>query len=486
MSDRVDIVHGGTAIRIGAPGSGRLIRRKDLDFILGSAGPADRIASARLGAGALDVELVSGVAQRIELESLSPRSPSPELVLDDARVMTCDGTGEGESRLGIIERGAVVVGQGRILWVGPRSELGQSGLDLDGVSTIPGDGRLLSPGLIDCHAHPLYAGDRAAEFAMRAAGDDYRSIAERGGGIAATLGPTRAATIDEHIELCWQRMQRAFAAGTTTCEAKSGYDLTVEGELRLLEVANAVDALSPVDLSPTLLGAHVIPPERRGDRGRYVTEVSEAMIPRAASARLATAVDVYCDEGAFTRDESERILRAGRAAGLLVRAHVGQFADLGGAELVAELGGRSADHLEEVSDAGIEALAAADVVAVMLPGACVQLRQTPPPVARLRRAGVAMAVATDMNPGSINCEVLPIPMWLAATHYGMTVDEVWLGVTRHAARALGRHDVGILEVGARADLVLWNCELPAAIPYRVGRNLVAGVIKAGRCHHFTT
>jgi imidazolonepropionase len=212
-------------------------------------------------------------------------------------------------------------------------------------------------------------------------------------------------------------MRRALAAGTTTCEAKSGYDLTAAGELRLLEIAWAVDAFQPVDLWPTLLGAHVVPPEFDRDRGAYVRLVAESMIPAVAGRGLAHAVDVYCDQGAFTADESRLILTAARAHGLGLRGHVGQFSDLGGAGLIAELGGLSADHLEVVSDDGIAAMAAHGVIAVMLPGACVQLRMQPPPVARLRAAGVPMAVGSDLNPGTSMCETLPVQMWLATTHY---------------------------------------------------------------------
>ena len=284
-------------------------------------------------------------------------------------------------------------------------------------------------------------------------------------------------------QLTCTRLARAVAAGTTTMDAKSGYDLTVAGELSLLEVALAADALSPVDLSPTLLGAHALPPDRpAAERGAYVAEVAEQMVPRAAEAQLARAVDIYCDDGAFTLDEARQVLDAGRRAGLLVRAHAGQFADLGCAELVADLGGVSADHLEQVGEAGIRAMAAHGVVAVMLPGACVQLRLAPPPVAGFRRAGVAMAVASDLNPGSSLSESLLVPMWLAATHYGMTIDEVWLGVTRHAAQVLGRPDLGQVARGAAGDLVVWEAEQAAEIPYRYGAGsaLVHRVVKAGR------
>ena len=409
------------------------------------------------------------------------------LVVTGARVMTCAGpAAAGAARpdaLGLIERGAVAAGDdGRVAWVGPAADLPAA---WRGAPAIDARGRLITPGLVDCHAHPLFAGDRAAEFALRARGAGYQEIAAAGGGINATLGPTRAATTDDLVELTRDRMRRALAAGTTTMEAKSGYDLTLAGEVRLLEVARAAARAGPIALCPTLL-AHLIPPEARGsdaERAAHVRAVTGELVPRVAAARLADAVDVYCDEGAFTLAETRAILEAARAAGLAIKAHVGQFADLGGAELCAELGARSADHLEQVSPAGVAALAAAGTVAVMLPGACVQLRMAPPPVARLRAAGVALAVATDLNPGTSYSESLPIAMWLATTHYGMTVEETWLGVTRIAARALGRTDVGTIAPGGRADLVLWDADEPAAIPYHFGADLAASVWIDGALAH---
>ncbi len=402
-----------------------------------------------------------------------------DLIVEHASVLLSAAANSADS-LGLVPNGAVVCGGGRVLWVGPSGDVASAGFDTDGTERYDAGGRLVTPGLVDCHAHPLFAGNRADEFGWRAAGQTYQQISAAGGGINATLAPTRAATLDELVALAAARMARALAAGTTTCEAKSGYALSVEGELRLLEVARIVDAAQPVDLCPTLLGAHLVPPDRRDDRAAYVDEVVEQMIPRAAEGSLAYAVDVYCDEGAFSLAEARRVLEAARAAGLACRAHVGQFADLGAAELVAELGGLSADHLENISIDGIHAMAARQVVGVMLPGACVQLRMTPPPVATLRAAGVAMAVATDMNPGTSMCESLPVQMWLATTHYGMTVEEAWLGVTRHAARVVARPDVGVLAPGALADVAIWNAEVPAEVPYHYGDSTIERVYKAGR------
>jgi imidazolonepropionase len=383
--------------------------------------------------------------------------------------MTCAGGG-----LGVIERGAVAIDGDRIAWVGLAAHAPAADRVIDA------GGRLITPGLVDCHAHPLFAGDRSAEFAMRARGASYQEIAAAGGGIAATLGPTRAASIDTLVELTRARLDRALACGTTTMEAKSGYDLTLDGEARLLEVARV--CVHAVSLVPTLL-MHVVPPEARGDRDAYVRAFAETLVPRVAREQLARSVDVYCDDGAFTLDETRLVLAAAKDAGLDLRAHVGQFADLGGAGLLASLGARSADHLEQIDAADIAALAAAGVVAVMLPGACVQLRMPPPPVAALRAAGVALAVATDLNPGTSYCEALPIAMWLATTHYGMTVEETWLGVTAIAARALGLTDRGAIEAGARADLALWNADEPAAIPYRFGADLCAAVWCGGTLAH---
>jgi imidazolonepropionase len=324
----------------------------------------------------------------------------------------------------------------------------------------------------------VFAGNRAGEYGLRARGATYPEIAAAGGGIAATLRATRAASAAELTRLAVERARTARAAGVTTLEAKSGYHLDLDGEVAQLEaIAAAARAAGTPRLVPTLL-AHVVPPEAKADRDAYVARFAAELVPRVAAARLATSVDVYCDQGAFTLDETRTILAAARAAGLGVRAHVGQFADLGGAELLAELGALSADHLEQVSDAGIAALAAAGTVAVMLPVACVQLRMAPPPVERLRAAGVPLAVASDLNPGTGWCESLSVPLWLATTHYGMTVDEAWLGVTRHAARALGRADLGHLAPGAIADLVQWDTDEPADIPYRFTKSFVKDVYRS--------
>jgi len=395
-----------------------------------------------------------------------------DLVIHNARVMTCDPARPG---LGLVDRGAIALADGLIRWVGEDAERPRDGRQLDA------GGRLVTPGLVDCHTHAIFAGDRANEFCLRAAGKSYLEIAKDGGGIAASLGPTRAATDGALIAALSERLDAALAGGTTTIEVKTGYDLTVEGELRLLRCVAAVAAARTQRVVPTLL-AHLVPPERPA-RAEFVAELCDQLIPRVVQGRLATSVDAYCDEGAFTLAESRAILTAARAAGLAVRGHAGQFRDLGAAELLGELSGLSADHVEQISDAGIAALARAGTVAVMLPGACVQLRLPVPPVGRLRHGGIAMAIASDLNPGSSYCETLPIQMWLATTHFGMTVEEAWLGVTRHAARALGAAagDAGTITRGARGDLILWRCDDPAHVPYRYGAaaSLIDAIFVAG-------
>jgi imidazolonepropionase len=391
-----------------------------------------------------------------------------ELVLHNAHVLSCDPARRG---LGIIDCGAIAIDRGRIAWVGDEvvRPHGKREVDLGG--------RLVSPGLVDCHTHAYFGGDRAHEFELRAAGKTYLEIQQAGGGIASTLAATRGHAREAFPALS-ARLTAALAGGTTTIEVKSGYDLTFEGERTLLDLLKEICDLAPEGqaLVPTLL-AHLVPPERARDRAAFVREICEQWIP--AVTHLARSFDVWCEQAAFTLAEARQMLEAARAHGLPIRGHVGQLSDLGGPELLAELGALSADHLEFVSDGGIAALARAGTVAVMLPGACVQLRLPVPPVDKLRAAGVMMAVATDLNPGSRYCETLPIQMWLATTHFGMTVDEAWLGVTRHAARALGV-EAGALRVDARADLVIWNCERPAEVPYRYGRNLVDQVYVAGK------
>lgn len=467
-----------------AGGKQTLVRWIDLAPLIGDPDARrSRFEAVQARGEAVEVTLVGGAIETIDLATLVGPGPQHiDMVVETrGRLVTCDEDGEPTS-LATIDGGAVLIGGGVIRWVGALADLPRSGLDISRAQRVDAGDRLITPGLIDCHAHPVFAGNRAAEFAQRARGESYLDIGKAGGGIVATVAATRQASQDDLIALTCERLSRSIACGTTTMEAKSGYDLTVDGELRMLRAARAADAMHAVDLEPTLLGAHALPVERADDRDGYVADCTGPMIEGAVQHDLCRAIDVYCDQNAFTLAEARRILTAGRDAGLLVRGHVGQFADLGCAQLVAELGGTSVDHVEQISDDGIRALAAHGVVAVMLPGACVQLRMPPPPVDALRKAGVQLAVASDMNPGSSLAETLPVQMWLATTHYGMTVEEAWLGVTRVAARVLGRPDIGVLMPGARADLVIWDADHPGDIPYRYdrGATMVSRVIKNGR------
>ena len=475
MTKPAAVVRNGTAIEVTSETGVRLLRGVELSQQIGRFGWGELVSAAldQTDPSVLHIEL----GDRVEVFRLRV-AQGASLVVRNATLMSCDG--DPSDPLEVINGGAVIIGGGKFLWRGRSDEIESSGIDVSRADVFDAGGALVSPGLIDCHTHLVFAGSRDAEFALRARGASYQEIASAGGGIASTRAATLALEGAEHVALASKRLDAALAGGTTTIEAKSGYALTVKGELEVLEAALALDSLHPVDVMPTLLGAHVVPPEMKETRARYVSEVALEMIPKVRAAKLASSVDVYCDEGAFTLEETREILTAARSAGLDVRAHVGQFADLGGPQLLGELGALSADHLEEISDEGIASLAVNGVTAVMLPSACVQLRQAPPPVEKLRKAGVRMAVATDMNPGSSFCESLEVPMWLASTHYGMTVEETWLGVTREAARALGRHDIGTITVGAQADLVIWDCERPSEVPYRIGKRQVAHVIKAGR------
>lgn len=386
-----------------------------------------------------------------------------DLRIDDARVVTCTGNGDTPTeQLGVLERGTVAVRDGRIAWVGSTADAP------DAARVVDAGGRVLMPGLVDPHTHLIFAGSRVDEFARRMAGEDYRKLAAEGGGIKATVRWSREASDDELFGSAAARARAMRRHGVTSAEVKSGYGLSTEHELRHLEVARRLGAEALLNVTTSLLGAHAIPPEYAADRTAYVEEIATEMIPRAAARKLADACDVYLDDGAFTRAEAERILRAARAEGLAVRAHVGQFADLGGAELAAELGALSADHLEQVSDAGLRAMAEAGVTAVLLPGAWRTLRQTPPDAARMRAFGVRIAVGTDCNPGTSPCVDLPLMASLAVRDAGLTVEEALLAITVEAARAAGLDGAGQIAPGRRADLALYDEEDPRALAYAIG------------------
>lgn len=409
-----------------------------------------------------------------------------KLRLTSARIATCAGRGEDDAaRMGLVDDGVLVIDEGRVVFLGASADApppeGERSLDLGG--------RLVTPGLVDPHTHLVFAGSRSGEFQKKMAGVDYRTIAREGGGIGASMRATRAAS-DDALRLGLEARLRVLAAhGVTLVEVKSGYGLSLEHELRLLRLAREARARSgsPAPrVTTTLLGAHAIPPEFREDRGAYVALVAERMVPEAASpdprrgARaLADACDVYLDEGAFSLAEARTILEAARRAGLAIRAHVGQFADLGGAELVASLGGLSCDHLEHVSDAGLQAMARAGTRAVLLPGAWRTLRQAPPDAARMAALGVRIAVGTDANPGTSPSLDPLLAAGLAVRDAGLAPSAALLALTREAARAVGAPDAGRLVAGGRADLAIWDHDDPAVFGYALGGLRPSAVLSAG-------
>lgn len=384
----------------------------------------------------------------------------------DARLLTL---APGAPGLGVVEGGVVAARAGRIVYAGPAADA-PPGLDAD--ERVRLDGRWVTPGLIDCHTHLVYAGDRADEFERRLAGASYEEIARAGGGILSTVRATRAATEAELVAAGLKRLDALLAEGVTTVEVKSGYGLDRDGELRQLRAAKSLAVHRKVDVHTTYLGAHAVPPEYNAVRQTYLDLVCDQMIPHVAAGGLAEAVDVFCEGIAFSPAEAGRVLAAARAAGLGRKLHADQLTNGGGAALAARYGALSADHLEHTDAAGAAALAAAGTVAVLLPGAYYVLRETQaPPVDHLRRHGVPMAVATDSNPGSSPLTSLLLAMNMAATLFRLTVGECLAGVTREAARALGALDrVGTLEPGKWCDLAIWDVERPAELVYRVGFN----------------
>jgi imidazolonepropionase len=394
------------------------------------------------------------------------------------RVVTCDpGRAAAGDPLGAIEGGAVVVEGGAIAAVGPRDEV----LARHAPIRVALEGELLTPGLVDAHTHAPWVGSRDAEYAIRMAGGDYEAIAAAGGGIVASMRAVRGATAAEIAAALRGRLRRMAAVGVTTVEAKSGYGLDEPSERKQLEaIAEAARDPSLPRLVPTYLALHALPPEAGGDRRGYAELVVRRSLPAIAAAGLARYVDAYVDRSAFSVEDARPVLRRARELGLGVRVHVGQFADVGGAELAAELGAASADHLEQVGPAGIEALARAGVAAALLPVASFTLRQAPPPVAALRAAGVPLLVASDANPGTAPTESLPLALALAVRLYALTVPEAILGATREAARARGLGDVtGALRPGLRADLALWDLPHEGAIVQPWGVPRVRAVLRDG-------
>jgi imidazolonepropionase len=386
-------------------------------------------------------------------------------VFRNARLLTEDPALPG---LGLIDKGAVACGGGRILFAAEEVEL-PVGL-ASGAETIDCGGRLATPGLIDCHTHLVHAGERSAEWEMRLKGASYAEIARAGGGILSTVAATRAASEDALVASALPRLDALIADGVTTIEIKSGYGLDPENEAKMLRAATRLGSQRDMGVSRTFLGAHALPPEAGGDKDRYIEQVCSAQLPLVVREGLADAVDGFCEAIAFSPEQIARIFGAAEVHGLPVKLHAEQLSDLGGAELAARHGALSADHLEYLDADGVAAMAKSGTVAVLLPGAFYFLGETQkPPVALLREAGVPIAVATDCNPGSSPLTSLLMAMNMAAILFGLSVEECLLGVTRNAARALGLdHDRGTLEVGKRCDLAIWEVERPAELVCRMG------------------
>lgn len=373
---------------------------------------------------------------------------------------------------GAIEHGAIGWRDGRIAFAGPVSELaGEPHALARHVESLPGT--WVTPGLVDCHTHLVFGGDRAQEFEQRLEGASYEDIARAGGGIVSSVRATRAASEDELLRQSLPRAKALLADGVTTLEIKSGYGLEPDAERRMLRVARRIGEELGIEVRTSFLGLHALPPEYAGRRGDYVSLVCDIMLPSLAEEELVDAVDAFCEGIGFTAEETERLFAKATSLGLPVKLHAEQLSDLGGAALVARYGGLSADHLEWTGEDGVRAMAEAGTVAVLLPGAYYALRDTrPPPVESFRRHNVDMAVATDLNPGTSPLLSLRLAMGMACTLFRLTPEEALRGATVNAARALGLDDRGTLAAGQRADLAVWNVHHLPELCYWIGGNLL--------------
>ncbi|USR62955.1 imidazolonepropionase [Lelliottia amnigena] len=368
---------------------------------------------------------------------------------------------------GMQENVALIVRGEKILALIPEADI-----PVNHANQIDLEGRLVTPGLIDCHTHLVFGGDRAAEWEQRLNGVSYQTISAQGGGINATVTATRASSAETLLTLAQQRLQRLMQEGVTTLEIKSGYGLNHEAEAKMLRVAQQLAQNNPVEISPTLLAAHAVPAEYRHDPDAYLTLVCEQIMPTLWKQNLFEAVDVFCENVGFTPAQTERVFQAAAALGIPVKGHVEQLSNLGGAALVSRYKGLSADHIEYLDDAGVAAMAQNGTVAVLLPGAFYFLQERQrPPVEQLRKQGVPIAVATDYNPGTSPFASLHLAMNMACVQFGLTPEEAWAGVTRHAAQALGRGAThGQLKDGFVADFIVWDAERPVEMVYEPGRN----------------
>jgi imidazolonepropionase len=397
-----------------------------------------------------------------------------DLLLTDARVATLR---DGLPGYGVIENAAIAVRLGLLSWLGPRTELpGKRAAETRSLA-----GRWVTPALIDCHTHLVFAGDRAAEFEQRQRGASYADIARAGGGIMSTVRATRAATAEELLESAVRRARTLLADGVATIEIKSGYGLDLDSEIKSLEVARRIGTVTGQSIRTTLLAAHAVPPEFDGDADGYIRLVCDSLLPAIAARQLADAVDAYCETIAFSAAQVERVFTRALELNLRVKLHADQLSDSGGASLAARFSALSADHLEYTSNAGVRAMRDAGTTAVLLPGAYVSLNETQmPPIAALRAQKVPIAVATDCNPGTSPLLSLRTAMGLASRVFGLTPEEALAGTTRNAARALGLEDRGTLQIGKRADIAIWDIGHPQDLSYWLGSAPLAGLLIAGQ------
>ena len=413
---------------------------------------------------------------------MNPINREVDLIIKNAdELLTLSSSFKDESGLGMIRNGAVIIKEGRISWVGRTGDLPKEfGLSKEG-REIDATGKVAMPGLIDSHTHLIFAGSRESEFEQRIQGLSYLELSERGGGILSTVEATRKASFEELFSLGKRRLDRMISKGITTIEAKSGYGLSLQDEMKILKVMKALKEIHPMDIVPTFLGAHTLPKEFSNHRTRYVDLLTEEMIPEVAHEGVAEFCDVFCEEKAFTLEESKKILETGKRYGLKPKIHADQLSPGGGAELAAEVGAFSADHLEYVSQVGIKNMAEKGVTAVLLPGASFFLSMKKyPPAREMIQEGVCVSLATDINPGSSMTESLPLIMTMGCTMFKMTPKEVIQATTIHAAKSMGRqNEMGSLEVGKQADILLLDIPNYRYLPYHFGVDHTECVVKKG-------
>jgi len=397
-----------------------------------------------------------------------------DLLLTDARIATMR---VADTDYGAIDDGVIAIANGSLAWVGAKSEMP----DGDAAETCSVGRKWVTPALIDCHTHVVFGGDRSHEFEQRLQGVTYEEIARSGGGILSTVSATRAASHDELFDLAMPRVASLMASGAATIEIKSGYGLDVETEIKMLEVARRIGESTGVSVRTTLLAAHTIPPEYADDADAYIDLICDELIPLVAESKLADAVDAYCETIAFDSRQISKLFDCAKAAGLPVKLHADQLSDGDGAQLAAKYDALSADHLEHTSSAGVDALAKAGCVAVLLPGAFLTLNETQqPPIDNLRQRNVPISIATDCNPGTSPLKSVTETMALACRLFGLTPEECLAGTTREAARALGLNDRGMLQTGMRADLAVWDIEHPRDLSYWLGAAPLANLFISGR------